>query len=351
MPVPIPEGSGIMPPQTKYTLTQPRICMSKKRYYYDLQSCRYVEDKWGGLYNGRQVLWVAVLAFLIAFPLSWVIDTVDETPQEVALKTENAILEEGIEEFGDRMDMYVRQLEGLEESDRELHRVLLGVEPISEDVRRLGVGGSDPYEEFDRLGSPTGTLLKETAQRLDQIEGRINLQGASLRDLMTLANEQMDRNDQTPAILPASGRVVSGFGMRKDPFLGVRRMHYGIDISVREGSPVVASAAGRILKRGYNTSYGHHVIISHPASETETLYAHLSEIDDTIRRGREVERGERIGLSGNTGRSAGPHVHFEVRDARGRAQNPISFMSPSMTPAQYAKLKHDAERETKALDY
>ncbi len=325
--------------------------MSKKRYYYDPKSCRYVEDKWGGPYSGRQLLWVAVLALLVAFPLSWLIDTVDETPQEVALKTEKAVLEEGILEFGDRVEMYARQLERLEESDRELHRVLLGVEPISEDVRRLGVGGSDPYEEFDRLGSPTGTLLKETAQRLDQVEGRINLQGASLRDLMTLANEQMDRNEQMPAILPASGPVVSGFGIRKDPIHHIRRMHNGIDIAVIEGSPVVASAAGWVSKMGYNIGYGHYVIISHPASETETLYAHLSEIDDTIRRGREIERGERIGLSGNSGRSVGPHVHFEVRTASGRAVNPISFMSPSMTPAQYAKLKEDAERETRALHY
>ena len=319
--------------------------MSKKRYYYDPKFCRYVEDKWGGLQ-------MVVLALLIAVPLSLIIDRVDETPQEVALKTEKKVLEEGIIEFGNRMEMYARQLERLEESDHQLHRVLLGVEPISEDIRRLGVGGSDPYEEFDRLGSPTGTLLKEAAQRLDQIEGRINLQSASLRDLMTLANEQMDRNDQMPAILPASGPVVSGFGMRKDPIdPAVRKMHNGIDIAVRQGSPVVASAAGRVLKRGSNDSYGHYVIISHPASETETLYAHLSEIDDTIRRGREIERGERIGLSGNSGRSVGPHVHFEVRDASGRAVNPISFMSPSMTPAQYAKLKEDAERETRSLDY
>ena len=325
--------------------------MSKKRYYYDPKSCRYVEDKSGGLYSGRQVLWVAALALLSAVPLSWIIDTVHETPQEVALKTEKTALEEGIMKFGDRLDLYARELEKLEESDRRLHRTLLGVEPISEDIRRLGVGGSDPYEEFDRLGSPTGTLLKETAQRLDRIESRINLQGASLRDLLTLANEQMDRNDQMPAILPASGPVVSGFGMRNDPLLGVRRMHYGIDISVRQGSPVVASADGRILKRGYNASYGHHVIISHPASETETLYAHLSVIDDTVRRGRAIERGERIGLSGNTGRSVGPHVHFEVRDAGGRAINPVSFMSLSMTPVQYAKLKEDSERATRSLDY
>ena len=326
--------------------------MSKKRYYYDPKSCRYVEDKWGGLYSGRQVLRVAVLALLLAIPVSWIIDTVAETPQEVALKTEKTVLQEGIMEFGDRLDLYARQLERLEESDHQLYRTLLGVEPISEDIRRLGVGGSDPYEEFDRLGSPTGTLLKETAQRLDQIESRINLQGASLRDLLTLTNEQMDRNNQMPAILPASGPVVSGFGVRKDPIdPTVRKMHYGVDISVRQGTPVVASAAGRILKRGFIASYGHHVIISHPASETETLYAHLSVIDDTIRRGREIERGERIGLSGNSGRSVGPHVHFEVRDAGGRARDPISFMSPSMTPAQYAKLKEDSERATRSLDY
>lgn len=325
--------------------------MSKKRYYYDPRSCRYVEDKWGGLYSGRQLLWVGLLALVVAFPLSLIIDRIGDTPQEVALKSEKAALQEEIVEFGDRMDVYAHQLEGLEESDRQLYRTLLGVEPISEDVRRLGVGGSDPYEEFSRLGSPTGTLLKETAQGLDRIESRINLQSASLRDLMTLANEQMDRNDQTPAILPVSGPVVSGFGVRTDPILNVRKMHYGIDIPVRQGTPVVASATGWILKRGSNGSYGNYVVVSHPASETETLYAHLSSIDDTVRRGRKVERGERIGLSGNTGRSVAPHVHFEVRDASGTARNPISFMSPSMTPAQYAKLKEDSERDTRSLDY
>ncbi len=321
--------------------------MLKKRYCYDPQSCTYVEDKW----VRRLVSYALGLGVVLAVMLSWVVDWATETPEEVALKTEKAILQEELAEFGDRLDGYSHQLDVLEESDQQLYRMVFGVEPISEDIRRLGVGGSDPYEEFDHLEPPTGTLLRETSQKLDQLESRIHLQSASLRDLLTLAGEQKDRNDQMPAILPASGPVVSGFGMRTDPLLGVMKMHHGVDISVPEGTPVVASAAGRIFKRGFNASYGNYVVISHPASETETLYAHLSKIDDTVRRGRSVARGERIGLSGNTGRSVGPHVHFEIRDAGGSTTNPVLYMAPSMTPEEYEKLKADSERATRAFDY
>ncbi len=321
--------------------------MLKKRYNYDQKSCTYVEEKW----VGRFVLSVLGLGLVLACLLSWVVDRMGETPEEVALKTEKAILQEEIAGFGDRLNAYSDQLDALEESDQQLYRTVFGLEPVSEDVRRLGVGGSDPYEEFDRLGPPTDMLLRETSEQLDQLESRIQFQSASLRDLLTLADEQVDRYEQTPAILPASGPVVSGFGIRQDPILGVPKMHYGVDISVREGTPVVASAAGRILKRGFNASYGNYVVIAHPASETETLYAHLSKIDESARPGRSVDRGERIGLSGNTGRSVGPHVHFEVRATGGSATNPILYMSPSMTPAEYEKLKADSERMTRAFDY
>lgn len=321
--------------------------MFKKRYYFDSRSFTYVEEKW----IGRVAAYALGLGVLLAFMLLWVVDRVGETPEEVTLKTENAILQEEIAEFGDRLNTYSDQLDALEESDQQLYRTVFGVEPVSEDIRRLGVGGSDPYREFDRLGPPTDMLLRETSQQLDRLESRIHFQSASLRDLLTLADEQMDRHDQTPAILPVSGPVVSGFGVRKDPILGVLKMHYGVDIPVREGTPVVASAAGQVLRRGYNDSYGNYVVISHPASETETLYAHLSRIDDSVRRGSSVKRGERIGLSGNTGRSVGPHVHFEVRAAGGSAINPVLYMSPSMTPAEYEKLKADSERTTRAFDY
>ena len=333
--------------RTLCPFTQPRPRMLKKRYYYDPRSCTYVEAKW----VGRWVWSVLASGIVLAVALSWVVDLMGETPEEVALKNEKAILQEELVNFGDRLNAYSHQLDALEESDQQLYRMVFGMEPISEDIRRVGVGGSDPYEEFDRLGVPTGALLRETAQELDQLESRIHLQTASLRDLLTFANEQKARNDQMPAILPASGPVVSGFGLRKDPLLGVMRMHHGVDISVPEGTPVVASAAGRVVKKEFNASYGNYVLISHPASETETLYAHLSSIDDAVRIGSTVERGERIGWSGNTGRSVGPHVHFEVRAAGGSSTNPILYMAPSMTPEEYEKLKADSERATQAFDY
>lgn len=334
----------------KHTFTQSRIFMLKKRYYYDPKSCTYVEDKWGRLYVVGRGLPVLLLALALAVPLLWVVDWLGETPQEVAQKTENAILREAFEGLDGKLDEGLKRMDAIEEQDHWPYRQILGVEPISEDVRRVGVGGSDPYEEFDRLAPPIDALVKETAQRLDQLTSRIELHIASSRDLLPLAQELMDRLHQTPMIPPSNGKFVSGFGMRPDPFLGVPRMHYGVDILSEEGTPVVASADGQISRRGYNAGYGNYVIISHPASGTETLYAHLSAIDDTVRRGRRVDRGERIGLSGNTGRSVGPHVHFEIRNQDGDAVNPLNYLSLSMTPAKFENLKADSERATPPLD-
>jgi murein DD-endopeptidase MepM/ murein hydrolase activator NlpD len=138
--------------------------------------------------------------------------------------------------------------------------------------------------------------------------------------------------------------------MRFHPILKVRRMHHGIDVLVSEGSPVYSTGGGVIREVGRNSGLGNYVKVEHPATGYTTVYAHLSEVPKEIRRGVAVKRGDRIAFSGNTGLSAAPHLHYEVRDAERRSVNPVFFFLPSLTPAQYNTMLADLKQKVSSLD-
>lgn len=327
--------------------------MSKnKYYYYDQESCSFVEVEPGRETFYAQGAAVMILALVLAGLLAWGMDVQwIGTPEEVALKAENEALQEQVADVNDRMEAFSKKLEELSSTDQELYRTLLRAEPISEDVRQVGVGGTDPYEELERFTAPTATLLRETSQKIDEVERRVSLQAASFRQLSEMAGEHREELAQLPALLPADGRVISGYGMRRHPILGVKKMHAGIDVLVDVNSPVVAPGDGVVKRIGRSPGYGRFVEIEHPEAGYMTRYAHLNEVKSHLRKGYEVERGEEIALSGNSGRSTGPHLHYEVHDAEGRSLNPVHFFAPSMTPEQYQKLLSEVKDSGAALDY
>lgn len=148
---------------------------------------------------------------------------------------------------------------------------------------------------------------------------------------------------QLPALMPANGRIVSGFGMRYHPILRVRKVHAGIDILLRQGTPVYASGDGIVREAAYSSTYGNYVEIEHPKAGYTSRYAHLSEFASGLKVGKTVTRGEQIALSGNTGRSTGPHLHYEVRGKDGQALDPIAFVAPTLSPQQYRALRAEAD--------
>jgi len=325
--------------------------MSKNHYYYfDHETCAFVEVKKKRTKIFVQGGIVLAAAILLASVIVWGMDEWSDTPQELALKAENQALQNQLTEVGQRMQAFSSQLEQLSEADEVLYRTIFQAEPISEDVRQVGVGGIDPYEQFSRFGSSTSQLLRGTSQMLDQLERQINLQNFSYRELSQLAVDRSERLAQMPAILPADGPLVSGYGIRMHPTLKVRKMHHGIDVLLRMGSPVVAAGDGIVRAARFSSTFGKYIEVEHPSTGYSTFYGHLSQIPRRIRPGVRVKRGEQIGLSGNTGRSDGPHLHYEVRDAEGRSINPIYFFAPSMTPSQYKKLLDDSERSQISLD-
>ena len=325
--------------------------MAKNRYYYyDHDACAFVEVGTSRTKTSLRLSIITAGMLILALGAVWLIQGRFATPYELALAAENRALQKQLSSTESRMKQFSAQLAQMAEIDQNLYRTLLQADPISEDVRKAGAGGSDAYEEFDRYSPTTAKLLRSSAEQIDQLERQIGLQNASYRELSRLAEKRDTWLAEMPAILPADGPMVSGFGMRRHPILRINKMHSGIDVLVRTGSPVVATGDGVVKSVGFNGTYGHHIEIHHPSTGYTTLYAHLSSIPKEIRAGKKVKRGDRIALSGNTGRSTGPHLHYEVRYEQGHPVNPVYFFAPSMTPHQYRTLLKVSENSHIALD-
>ncbi|WP_022835946.1 peptidoglycan DD-metalloendopeptidase family protein [Salisaeta longa] len=310
------------------------------RYRYDEDQCAFVEVTPS---RRRYVVYGAIIctvALVLACGFAWSMDAqLIETPEEQALAAENRALREKLQAATQQMTTLTSKLETFAQRDQRLYRTLLQMEPISADVRKVGVGGSDPYAQYDRFSESTAALLRTTSRTLDKLERKSSLQSASYRELIDYTKRHEKAMRQLPVLRPTDGPIVSGYGMRHHPILKVRTMHEGLDFVVRTGTPVVAPGDGVVRRARYSSSYGNYVDIYHRAAGYVTRYAHLSEFADGIRRGARVERGQVIAYSGNTGRSTGPHLHYEVRTLNGRTLDPIRFVMPDMSPQKYQELK------------
>ncbi|PSQ99755.1 MAG: M23 family peptidase [Bacteroidetes bacterium QS_9_68_14] len=324
-----------------------------KYYYYDQKSCSFkeVEPKRSKRYwqAGGTLLLALGMAVLLAWGMDarWI-----STPEEAALAAKNEALREQVADASERVQRFSRQLDTLEKTDRELYRKLLQAEPISEDVRRVGIGGTEPHKEIERFEGKTGRLMRKTEEELDRLERQVRLQKSSYARLTRMAEERRSKLAHLPAMLPANGRVVSGFGLRDHPVLEGKKMHAGIDILIDKGAPIIAPGKGVVSRVDFSASYGKVVEIEHEKTGYTTRYAHLSRIADRIEKGYEVDRGETFAYGGDTGRSTGPHLHYEVRKTEtDRAVNPVYFFAPSMTPEQYRKMLRKSKEPGAAFDY
>ncbi|TAN59751.1 M23 family metallopeptidase [bacterium] len=198
--------------------------------------------------------------------------------------------------------------------DRKL-RIIANIEKPKGEGRVdavLGLGGDsskDADEYFTTPKSKVGDLVKDMHSELNDIEGRAKEQEKSFAELHEQLMKQSSLLAATPSIWPVRGWLTSRFGQRTSPYTGLPQIHKGLDIANKVGTPVVASADGIVIKSAWENNLGKTVIIRHGYGVT-TTYAHLSEIG--VRVGQKVKRGQKIAAVGNTGRSTGPHLHYQV---------------------------------------
>lgn len=211
-------------------------------------------------------------------------------------------------------------IETIEDKDKAL-RTYADMPVVDQDVKKLGIGGvrladnTNVEDEFtDRL--------KSLEMDVDALTRKVKLELFSYSDIFDKVTDDADVILSIPSIRPVeSGYLNSSFGYRKDPMDGEIRFHYGQDITVNKGETVLAPADGTIKQARYMGGYGKMIKIDHGYGYT-TLFAHLSKI--FVKKGQKIKRGEKIGLSGNTGRSTAPHLHYEVHQY-GTPQNPLDY--------------------------
>lgn len=273
-----------------------------------------------------------------------------EAPKERALKREVAQYKRQLRVLGDRVDRAEAVLADLEERDDVLYRTIFESEPVSEATRRCGIGGVERYEEFDRMDN--GQLLKQTTMKVDDLTKRLYVESKSLDEIYSMACTKNERMAAMPAIMPIaknSCKVISGYGMRFHPILRYRRLHAGIDLTARPGTPIYATADGIVRVAGRNpqgyAGYGVVAVIDHGYG-FKTLYAHMQGVK--VRAGQKVKRGEQIGTVGSSGMSSGSHLHYEVQ-VNDKPVDPVYYFGGDLTPEEYEDVLELARQENQSM--
>jgi Membrane proteins related to metalloendopeptidases len=258
-----------------------------------------------------------------------------DLPRTAVLKRRAAEWEARMEVLSNRLDLYERTLTGIEQRDDEVYRSIYGLGEIPDEVKNSGLGGVNRYAEIDQLGS--NSTLGWSVRRLDNLTKRAYIQGMSLDEVGQLARSAGDMLacvPSVPPLLPDHTKVhlSSGFGYRTDPVFGGGESHGGQDLAAATGTPVYATGDGVVTMAEFKSNgYGNQIVIDHGYGY-QTRYAHLSVISVTV--GMRVRRCEQIGNVGSTGKSTGPHLHYEVV-YRGNRVNPKNYMDFDMPLDEY----------------
>ncbi len=325
--------------------------MAKTKYYFDSESLSYKPIvKSRTLQVSNFILFILSAIIFGVFSLFILLTSnIISTPKEIIQQRE---LENLVLQY-DLMNLKLKQienvLENVQERDNNLYRVYFEASPIPQSQRTAGFGGVNRYKDLE--GYQNSKIIVDASKRLDVLSKQLVVQSKSLDEIEYLASNKVDLLAAIPSIQPIRNkdlkRVASGYGYRKDPFTKKPRMHWGMDFTAPRGTPIYATGDG-IVKRADNRAagFGNHVRIDHGFGYV-SLYAHMSKYK--VKRGQKVKRGEIIGYVGNTGRSAGPHLHYEIfKD--GKKINPLNFYYGNLSAEEFDILLNLANQENQSLD-
>lgn len=270
------------------------------------------------------------------------------SPREAQLIQQNKTLTSSLEVMERQVDQIQIVLSDMAQRDDNLYRAILGAEPIPENVR---LGATRQISYYDSLSLMSNTQLAGDLQRkIDILEKELYVQAQSYDEILTLVKTQEVKMENIPAIQPVLNKnlkhIASGFGWRTDPVYHVSRFHEGMDFTASIGTDIYATGNGTVSYAGWRQGYGETIEIDHGFGYL-TRYAHCSKLIAHV--GQNVKRGDVIALVGNTGKSTGPHVHYEVR-YHGQPVDPRNFYFYDLTPEEYDKMVQISSNMGNMLD-
>lgn len=320
----------------------------RAKYHYNPSTLRFekIERSWksialiglGFLCGGVALVAVGVLISLYSF----------DSPKDKFLKNEIAQLELEYDLMYSELDTLSYILEQLQKRDNSIYRVIFEADPVDENFRRAGIGGTERFRRLRNMDN--GAIVSRNLGRIEELKRQLVTQSRSYDELVDMIHNKEDLLVHIPAIQPVSNkdltRIASGFGMRIHPIYKTRKMHEGLDFTAPRGTEIFATGDGVITKAGRSAGYGKMVEIAHGYGY-RSRYAHMQNVDCRI--GQRVKRGERIGFVGSTGLSTAPHLHYEIiKD--GRKIDPINFFFNDLTDEEYATVIELANKANQSFD-
>jgi murein DD-endopeptidase MepM/ murein hydrolase activator NlpD len=323
--------------------------MNKNKYKFNTKSLTY--EKVTVSFTNRLFQILSYLATGIVFATLTVVFAFKyiDSPKDKRLKRELAELTLQYDFLNDRMEDVEKVLSDIEERDNNIYRTIFEAERIPSAVRRSGFGGVNRYEFLD--GYDNTALMVAASQRLDLLSKQLYSQSKSFDEVAKLVKNKEKLLASMPAIQPVANkdlkRMASGYGFRIHPIYKKRIFHEGMDFTAKIGTAIYATGDGVVVRADAAAGgYGIHVVINHGFGY-KTLYGHM--LKYSVRPGQRVKRGEIIGYVGNTGRSTGPHVHYEIiKD--GRKINPINYYYNDLSPKQYKELIEQSSQSSQSFD-
>lgn len=233
------------------------------------------------------------------------------------------------------IDNSLNILDDLELSDDTRYRPVLEMDSIPASVRKMGTGGVNRYEELD--GYENSGLMINVRKQIDEIKNRSTMQYESFKVIEERKDEWKRELEYLPMISPVNViyRLGDGLKFREiHPVLGTPQWHHGQDFSTPYGTEVFATGSGKVIEADWKGGLGNCIVIDHGYGYQST-YGHLSNMKVTV--GQKVKRGDLIGLTGSTGTSTGPHLHYQI-DLYGQHKNPLHFFNDDLTEDEYFEM-------------
>jgi murein DD-endopeptidase MepM/ murein hydrolase activator NlpD len=323
--------------------------MKKVKYYYNTHTLRYEKAVTPLRVKVLRVFGFVAASLVTASLIAYFAFRFVGSPREKMLELQNQEMREDYYELVEKAKVLDEQMKELETRDNDIYRAIFEATPIPDSARAKKIETELEIAKIEKISSKK--LVSSVDATLDNLVERISSQQQSYEEVNQLVKDKERLLAHTPAIQPVSNknlkRIASGFGYRIDPIYKTPRLHPGLDFTAPQGTPIYATANGKVEVAGnLGDGYGRHVIINHGYGY-KTLYGHMVRIK--ARAGQTVRRGEVIGWVGSTGKSTGPHCHYEVIK-NGSPIDPIYFFYNDLTPAQFDRILKQAAASNQSMD-
>ena len=310
--------------------------MLRKKYLLDREELIYKEYSLSFTQKLARFSLILVVSLILTAGYGIVFKHFFGSPKEKKLQSELEGIQYKYELLENDFEAIGHELDNIAAAEDNVYRPVFDMEKIPSSFRQSGFGGTRKYTELE--GYENADILISATKKVDELLRRTYIQSRSFDDIIPVASDWKNKLEHIPYIRPVNVNIPLGDGLKfreKHPVLGSPRWHYGQDFQAPSGTEVFATGNGVVTRAGWSPfGFGNMVEIDHGYG-FKTIYGHLQTVEVT--EGQEVVRGGMLGLSGSTGISSGPHLHYEIH-YNGKVQNPLYFFDDDLTMEEYNKM-------------